>query len=89
MLTLTSVELIGIAAAFCTTFAFIPQMLMGLRTEILSNLSLSTYSLLAAGKVSWFSYGALIGSLPILVSNGVSLAFVAIILGFKLSPQRG
>ncbi|MDJ0921834.1 MAG: PQ-loop domain-containing transporter [Henriciella sp.] len=88
MLTLTSIELVGIAAAFCTTFAFIPQMMMGLRTEILNSLSLSTYTLLAAGKVSWFSYGTLIGSLPICLSNGVSLAFVAIILGCKLSLRR-
>ncbi|MEM9937481.1 MAG: PQ-loop domain-containing transporter [Pseudomonadota bacterium] len=88
MLTFTSIELVGIAAAFCTTFAFIPQMLMGLRTKVLSSLSLSTYALLAAGKISWFGYGAMIGSLPICLSNGVSLAFVAIILGFKLAPQR-
>ncbi len=88
MFGLSDVELIGMFSALMTTMSFLPQMLVGLRAGALESLSFSTYALLAAGKSSWIVYGTMLGSLPILLANILSLGLVLTILGMKLFQTR-
>lgn len=77
-------ELIGFAAAFLTTAAFIPQALKVYKTRKTDDLSFGLFSMLFVGISLWFIYGLLIGAMPIIAANGVTLVFVAYILWMKI-----
>lgn len=75
---------VGLAAAFCTTFSFLPQAIKTIRTKDTASISLSMYALFTFGTLLWFIYGLWSSNLPIYVANGVTLVFAMIILGYKI-----
>lgn len=80
-------ELVGYPAAFFTTAAFIPQAWKSWRTRDLSGISLPMYTLFTLGVALWLVYGAIIGSLPIIVANGVTLVLAALVLWLKVTER--
>jgi MtN3 and saliva related transmembrane protein len=78
------VELLGYAASIASGGAFLPQAIRALRTRQTRDLSLSSVALGAAGTVLWASYGVLIGSGPVTLSNLVVMPFALATLGMKL-----
>lgn len=81
---MTTIDLLGLVAGTLTTAAFVPQVVKIWRTRSTDDISLGMFSLFNAGLVLWLGYGFLIGSVPIVVSNLVTLALALIILFFKL-----
>lgn len=77
--------LIGLAAGFCTTAAFLPQALKTWKTKSAKDLSLGMYSIFCTGVVLWLTYGILVGDIPIIITNAVTLLLAFSILYFKLS----
>lgn len=77
-------ELIGFAAAFLTTAAFVPQALKVYRTRKSEDLSLGLFSMLFVGVLLWLVYGLLMGAMPVIVANAVTLLLVAYILWMKI-----
>lgn len=75
---------LGLIAGTLTTAAFVPQVVKTWRTRSTHDISLGMFALFNAGLVLWLVYGALIDSLPIVVSNVVTLALALTILYFKL-----
>ena len=75
---------IGYAAAFCTTSAYVPQVLRVWRTRSTRDISLRMFLVLVAGLGLWLTYGVWKGELPIIVANGVTLTLAGTILLFKL-----
>jgi MtN3 and saliva related transmembrane protein len=69
-----AITLLGLAAATCTTVAFLPQVIKNWRTKSAGDLSFGTFGLFTLGVVLWLVYGALIDNIPIIVSNVVTLA---------------
>ena len=47
------IELLGLGAAFLTTFGFIPQVIKMVRTKDTSSISLSMYVVLVTGVSLW------------------------------------
>lgn len=78
------VSVIGFAAAILTTIAFVPQVVRVWRSRSTRDISLPMFLVLALGIVLWLIYGALIGDLPLIVANVVTLILVLMILFFKL-----
>jgi MtN3 and saliva related transmembrane protein len=78
------VTIIGFMAAICTTISFIPQVLHILKTRDTKGISLSMYSIFTVGIACWLIYGCLLGSLPIILANAVTLLLALIILIFKI-----
>lgn len=76
--------LIGLAAGFCTTVAFLPQAMKTWKTKSAKDLSLGMYSIFCTGIVLWLTYGILISDIPIILTNLASLLLAASILYFKL-----
>ncbi|WP_421869071.1 SemiSWEET transporter [Motiliproteus sp.] len=76
--------LLGIAAACCTTLAFIPQVMHSLRTGETEGISVGMYAIFTLGVALWFGYGWLQQDLPILLANGVTLALAGTILGLVI-----
>ncbi len=80
-------ELIGSLAAFLTTAAFFPQAIKTIRTRETGGLSLSMYLLLVMGVTMWLLYGLLLGSLPLIVANGIVLMPQLVILALLLQQN--
>ena len=74
----------GYAVAFCTTAAFVPQVLRVWRTRSTEDISLRMFLVLVAGLCLWLAYGFGKGELPIIAANGATLALAGTILFFKL-----
>jgi MtN3 and saliva related transmembrane protein len=81
---MTTTDLLGLVAGTLTTTAFVPQVVKVWRTRSTHDISLWMFALFNAGLVLWLVYGAMIGSLPIVVSNIITLALALTILFFKL-----
>lgn len=82
-------EIIGLVAAMLTTISFLPQTLMVLRTGRTDGISLCMYALFTTGVAGWLVYGLLVGSLPVIAANAITLAFAATILCLKLRAVLG
>jgi len=79
-----AITALGLAAAFCTTAAYAPQALKAWRSRSTADISLSMFLLMVTGIVLWLAYGVLIGDVPLIVANGVTLCLAGAILVLKL-----
>jgi len=79
------VEAVGMMAAIVTTLCWVPQAVRILRTPDTRAISLVTQSAFTCGIALWLAYGVLIGSLPIIAANAVTLVLVGAILVMKLN----
>ncbi len=76
--------LVSATAATLTTAAFVPQALHIIRYKETRAISLSMYVAFASGVALWLVFGCLIGNLPIIVSNAITLALALAIIVMKL-----
>ena len=81
-------SLIALAAAFCTTISYFPQLKKCWDTGSAGDLSLKMFSILAVGIALWVVYGSLQADLVIVVANITSFALLMGILWFKLRERR-
>jgi MtN3 and saliva related transmembrane protein len=80
--------LIGLAAAFCTTVSYVPQLKKCWDTGSADDLSLRMFLTLTIGVALWVFYGVLKADYVIILANGVSLGLLFSILAFKLHGSR-
>ena len=78
------IDSIGLAAGLLTTTAFLPQVWKIYRTKSGKDISARMFSLFSAGIVLWLIYGVLLQSVPLIVSNAVTLILSLTIIGLKL-----
>jgi MtN3 and saliva related transmembrane protein len=83
-----AVEDLGFVAAFCTTAAFVPQVVRVLRLRSARDISLPTFLLFSVGVFLWLIYGFYTGSKPVIASNAVTLVLSVSILVLKLRFDR-
>lgn len=92
--TVNGITLIGLAAAACTTLAFLPQAVKNWRTKSAGDLSFTTFGLFTVGVLLWLAYGLLIRDLPIILANLVtavltSINLVQMVVYRNRAPQDG
>ena len=80
-------EIIGLIAAVCTTFAFIPQVIKVWKTKQTMDLSLRMYSIMFIGILLWLVYGVRIESLSIILANVVTAILVGTILVYIIKGK--
>ena len=80
--------MIGYAAAALTTSAFIPQVVKSWRSRSTGDLSAAMLVVFTAGIVLWLLYGLALGSLPVVLANGVTLVLSATLVALKLFGSR-
>jgi len=73
-------EIIGFCAAILTTLSFVPQIVLIIRTRRTSGISLLMYSIYVVGILMWFAYGIMTGSMPLIISQCVTLLITGSIL---------
>lgn len=81
------VELIGFAAAFLTTIAFIPQVIQVWKSKSVEGLSLTTYIIFIIGVFFWFLYGLSIGSLSMIIANFITVLLASVIIYFIIKSK--
>ena len=80
-------EYLGMAAAFCTTIAFLPQAIQTIKTRHTDDISLSMYIILNIGLTLWLIYGIQLDMLPIILANSCTLVLSTIILAIKVRNE--
>ena len=75
---------VSAAAATLTTAAFLPQALHIIRYKDTRAISLHMYVAFATGVFLWMVFGLMIGNLPIIISNAITLGLALAIIAMKL-----
>lgn len=81
-------DLLGIAAGTLTTVSFVPQVIKTWRSRSTADISFTMFLLFSAGVTLWLLYGVMINSLPVILSNMVTLVLSLSIIGMKLMFDR-
>ena len=81
---MNDMEWTGYVAATLTTLAFLPQALKTIRSKDTRSISLGMYVVFTIGIGFWLAYGIVLGSMPMILSNIVTLVLSAAILAMKL-----
>ncbi|MBW4515397.1 MAG: SemiSWEET transporter [Timaviella obliquedivisa GSE-PSE-MK23-08B] len=71
-------------AGTLTTIAFLPQLLKVWRSKSAKDISMTWLVTFSGGILLWLIYGLLLGQLPIVLANAVTLGLTGVILGCKL-----
>lgn len=77
-------NILGFAAAFLTTLAFLPQVLHVRRSQSTKDISLPMLITFIAGISLWLIYGLRVNAAPIIIANAITLVLNLAILRFKL-----
>ena len=75
---------IGLMAGLITTLGYVPQIIKGYRSRSMEDVSIYMPLVLMAGLSLWLFYGIIIGDVPIIFWNAVSVILNAAIISMKL-----
>lgn len=78
------IDVVGVAAGLCSMSSFVPQIVKIVREHHAESVSLRMYIVTVTGFILWTTYGVLLGSWPVWLSNAVNLALAGTILALKL-----
>jgi len=81
---MNSITIIGLIAAACTTFSFLPQAIKVIKTKQTKDLSLGMYSIFTLGVLLWLIYGIFVKDIPLIIANIITLVFATTILIMKI-----
>jgi MtN3 and saliva related transmembrane protein len=76
--------LVGLAAGFLTTIAFVPQVQKIWASKSAKDVSRKTFLAFTLGVALWLCYGILKQELPIIVWNAITLVLAGAILAMKI-----
>ncbi len=81
-------QVIGYIAAFCTTFALLPQTLQVIRTRSTRDISCGMYGMFTVGLALWILYGIFRHDFPLIIANIISFGFSCTILFLKATAKK-
>jgi MtN3 and saliva related transmembrane protein len=81
-------KIVGVIAAISTTSGFIPQVIRGIRTKRLEDVSPIMYMLMIFGFIMWLFYGIHLGDVIIIGANVAALTFSSFILILRYKYLR-
>lgn len=79
-----SANTLGLLAGTLTTLAFVPQVIKIWKSKYTRDISLGMFAIFSVGVLLWLLYGIQIGSMPIVIANGITLGLALTILVFKI-----
>lgn len=79
-----SIELLGLIAGSCTTFAFLPQVVKVWKSRSVKDISIWMYLIFCSGLLMWIIYGFYINSTSLVVANIATLLLASAILTLKI-----
>jgi len=78
------IEFIGLLAACCTTFSFLPQIIQIYKTRVTEGISIGMYLIFSTGVLLWLIYGLFLASPSLIIANGLTLVLAVSVLVMKL-----
>ena len=81
---MNSIQLLGLFAGTLTTAAFLPQVVKTWKSRSAKDLSLGMFSIFCLGVAMWLVYGLVIGDVPVIAANLLTLLLASTLLFFKL-----
>ncbi|HPI48218.1 MAG TPA: SemiSWEET family transporter [Hyphomonadaceae bacterium] len=84
-----TINIVGVAAGLCSMVSFVPQIGKILKTKAAEGVSLKMFSVTVTAFVLWTTYGLLLGSWPIALSNAVCLCLALAIVALRLKFGDG
>lgn len=81
-------NIFGYIAGFCTTIAFIPQVILIIKTKDTRSISLGMYFLYCFGIASWLTYGLQKNDAAMIISNIVTLSLASVVLSYKIRNHK-
>jgi MtN3 and saliva related transmembrane protein len=75
---------IGYIAAFCTTIAFVPQLVRVMKLRSARDISLGMASIFSFGVIMWLVYGLMLHSWPVIIANAATLLLSVSLVILKL-----
>jgi MtN3 and saliva related transmembrane protein len=81
-------NIVGTAAALCSMASFVPQITKIVHEHDASAVSLKMYVVTVTGFACWITYGLMIASWPVTLSNSVCLLLSGAILLLKWRLSR-
>ena len=81
-------EILGLLGGALVTLGYIPQLVRILKLKSAREISLPFTLSLLLGSVCWFTYGVLLGLMPIILWNSAGIVFLCMILYGKLKYGR-
>jgi MtN3 and saliva related transmembrane protein len=82
-------DALGLFAGALTTIAFVPQVLRILHTRSAHDISWLLFGILAKESGHWLWYGVRVNSMPLMITNLVTLTLQLLIFCLKLRYCRG
>ena len=83
------VDITGYVAGFLMATTMLPQIVKSLRTKSVKDLSLLMLIIYAVSALLWSSYGFLINSLPVFITDGFAFCVVSLQLFIKIKYSGG
>ncbi len=81
-------EVVGFCAGLCSMVSFTPQLIKTWRERDARSISLRMYVVTVTGFSLWVTYGVMIGSWPVMLTNSVCLVLSGLILALKWRFSR-
>ncbi|MDE7152895.1 MAG: hypothetical protein K2O00_00450 [Muribaculaceae bacterium] len=78
------VTIIGYAAAVCMVLGYLPQAIHTIRTRETDSIALPTFMLMGLGGIFFIVQGALLGNLPLVITNVITSACSLIVFAIKI-----
>ncbi len=85
---MNGIDYLGLFAGMLTTISFLPQVIKTWKTQSARDLSLEMFLIFCTGVLLWLIYGVIVGNVPIIVSNCLTIMLAGSILYFKLFRDR-
>jgi MtN3 and saliva related transmembrane protein len=76
--------LMGLAAGTLTTISLLPQVIKAWKSKSTKDISIGMYTALSVGLLLWIFYGFAINSMPIIITNVISLILTILVLLLKI-----
>jgi len=87
MLAAQSIEILGAVAGFCTTFAFVPQ-LIKIQKQVGRDLSHGMLTFYLIGVLLWLAYGIFLHALSVILANAATSFLILLAILLKARKER-
>jgi len=87
MLAAQSIEILGAVAGFCTTFAFVPQ-LIKIQKQGGRDLSHGMLTFYLIGVLLWLAYGIFLHALSVILANAATSLLILLAILLKARKER-
>ena len=81
-------QIIGFSAAVIGSSIMLPQVIRSYRTKSVGDISPVMLGMLLLNAVLWFTYGLLIGNIPVTLTNCVAFVIVSVQIFLKVRYEK-